>query len=245
VVDVLRQCYSAEMAFFHDRPGELRTVHWYRVPETAKEMPWATAFGSRIYERGDEVQPAIGERFSPVPWRACNPPCPTPAGGLCGTEDQWANGASIDDLLPAVWPGTAIPQCCNLPLVGSCGGVAIGRAGFGACHMESTCDIYSPFGSSSPIATNVPCQFVEDLAGGRGTAPVNTVSWTHWIDVSEPVPILDGCTRTPSLDNINYFDGDEVRIPSGGATRYVVVWVTLCDTEGTVVKRAFLLRHSA
>lgn len=110
--------------------------------------------------------------------------------------------------------------------------------------MESTCDVYSPFGAGTPSATNVPCQFVEDLFKGRGTSPLNTVAWTHYIDVAEGVSILDGCTRTGTLNTLNYFDGDEVRIPSGGSARYVVVWVTLCDSEGTIVKRVYLMRHS-
>jgi len=110
--------------------------------------------------------------------------------------------------------------------------------------MESTCDIYSPFGAAVPIATNVPCQFVQDLLNGRGTSPNNTVAWTHYIDVAEPVVINDGCTRTASLNTLNYLDGDEVRIPTGGSTRYVVVWVTLCDSEGTIVKRCYLMRSS-
>jgi len=244
IVDVLRSCYTAEMRFFKDSPKKTR-VHWYAVPDTAEVIPWAHSFASRIYERDDEPQEAIGELYAPTPWRACSPPCPTTSGGLCGDEAAWQFGVSVAAVVPPPYPNTNVPTCCAQPLVGSCGGMALGRAGFGACHMESTCDIYSPFGAAAPSATNVACQFVQDLAVGRGTAPVNTVSWTHYIDVAEGVSIVDGCTRTPSLDNINYFDGDEVRIPTGGATRYVVVWVTLCDTEGTVVKRCYLLRHSA
>jgi len=110
--------------------------------------------------------------------------------------------------------------------------------------MESTCDIYSPFGAGVPSAVNVPCQFVDDLFRGRGSSPINTVAWTHYIDVAEAVVIQDACFRTPTADTMNYFDGDEVRIPSGGGTRYVVVWVSLCDAEGTVVKRAYLMRHT-
>jgi len=243
VVDVLRQCYTADVRFFNDSE-ELRKIVWYFVPDDRQAMPWEHAFGSRIYDREEELEPAIGERFEPVPWRGGQAPCPETGGGLCGTEAQWQFGASVDDPLPEVHPGTNVGKCCEISLLCCDGGLAIGRLGFGACHMESTCDIYSPFGAASPSATNVPVQFVQDLFAGRGTSPCNTVAWTHYIDVAEAVTILDGCTRTATLNTIDYLDGDEVRIPTGGSSRYVVVWVTLCDEEGTTVKRAYLMRHA-
>jgi hypothetical protein len=219
-------------------------VEWYFVPDDRETIPFPHAFGNAIYERDEEPESPIGEQFDPVPWRGGQPPCPEPSKGLCGTQAQWQRGLSTDDPVPGVYPGTLVPRCCPPPLVGCCGGLVIGRMGFGACHMESTCDIYSPFGAAAPIATNVPCQFVSDLVSGRGSSPNNTVAWTHYIDVAEPVAIADGCTRTASLNTLNYLDGDEVRIPTGGSTRYVVVWVSLCDSEGTIVKRAYLMRSS-
>ena len=114
-----------------------------------------------------------------------------------------------------------------------------------ASLLTTTCDIYSPFGAASPTLTNVPCRLVSDLTRGRGTSPNNTVAWTHYADVQDAVSVLDGCTRTAPLNTLNYFDGDEVRIPTGGAARYVVVWVELRNT-GTAnqFKRVYLLRHS-
>jgi hypothetical protein len=115
-----------------------------------------------------------------------------------------------------------------------------------ASLLTTTCDIYSPFGAASPSATAVPCRLVADLYRGRGTSPNNTVAWTHFLDVQDTVTVLDGCTRTVPLNTINYADGDEVRIPSGGSARYVVVWVEKRNI-GTVnqYKRVFLMRHSA
>lgn len=114
-----------------------------------------------------------------------------------------------------------------------------------ASLLTTTCDIYSPFGAASPSVTNVPCRLVSDLTRGRGTSPNNTVAWTHYLDVQDTVAILDGCTRTATLNTINYIDGDEVRIPTGGSTRYVVVWVEVRNT-GTPnrFKRAYLMRHA-
>jgi len=231
------------MRFFSDSTKKTR-VNWYTVPDDRPLIPWPHMFGSRVYEREEDDQEDLGEVFSPTPWRGCFDPCPAATAGLCGSEKDWQEGVSIASPKPATWPGTSIGKCCTDDLVGSCGGLAIGRTGFGACHMESTCDIYSPFGAAAPSASNVPVQFVQDLLNGRGTSPCNTVAWTHYIDVAVGVTILDGCTRTQTLNTIDYLDGDEVRIPTGGPDRYVVVWVTLCDTEGTIVKRAYLMRHA-
>ena len=211
-----------------------RVVQWYEVPSTRPVLPFNHAFGSWSFVDDELLSEELGEQAEPRVWRDCGAACRVPTSGLCGSAWEWEHGtiAIADD------------GCCGPPGPGDCGGLAIGRAGFGACHMEATCDIYSPFGAASPSAVNVPCQLVEDLLNGRGTSPNNTVAWTHYIDVAEPVAIFDGCTRTATLNTIDYLDGDEVRIPTGGSTRYVVVWVTLCDTEGTIVKRAFLMRHA-
>jgi len=241
---VMRSAYEADFLFYHDSPKR-RKVIWYFVPDNREVIPWAHAFGSQIYEREFGVDGELGEQFEPVPWRGGQAPCPEPAKGLCGTEQQWQNGLSISDPSPAAHPGTSVPVCCPKPLVGCCGGLAIGRMGFGRCHMESTFDLFKPFGAPGPTTINIPCQFVEALFEGRGTSPQTTVIWTHYIDVAVATDVVDGCTRTASVNTLNYADGDEVRIPTGGAARYVVVWVTLCDREGTIVKRVYLMRHSA
>ncbi len=217
--------------------GKPQIVNWYEVPADRPVIPWPHAFGSRAFVTEDIAPGELGELDGPRKWRDCAIACRVPGSGLCGSEKDWQEGKA-----PIPFPAKA--DCCGKPLPGDCGGLAIGRIGFGGCHMESTCDIYSPFGAATPSATNVPVQFVSDLVAGRGTSPNNTVAWTHYIDVATGVTILDGCTRTAGLDTLNFFDGDEVRIPSGGAARYVVAWVTLCDTEGTTVKRCYLLRHS-
>jgi hypothetical protein len=107
--------------------------------------------------------------------------------------------------------------------------------------LTTTCDIYRPFGAASPVATNVPCQLSADFAGGaKGGGPV----WTHVLDLARGTDLRDGCTRTAGSDAIAYADGDEVRVPSGGATRYVVVWVEV-HGRGSAMEctRAYLLRH--
>jgi hypothetical protein len=109
--------------------------------------------------------------------------------------------------------------------------------------LPTTCDIYRPFGAAAPAATGVACQLSPDLA--RGTLGGGLV-WTHVLDLPAGVDVRDGCTRAAGSDALTFADGDEVRVPAGGATRYVVVWVeTVARGAATQCLRAYLLRHAA
>src|SRR5262245_47321210 len=110
-----------------------------------------------------------------------------------------------------------------------------------AASLTTTCDIYRPFGVGSPTTSNVPCRLtpvVREAGGGP--------EWTHTLDVQPGVDVRDGCTRTAGSGTMTYADGDEVRVPSGGSTRYVVVRVDVVH-RGTPAQfqRAYLLRHAA
>lgn len=107
--------------------------------------------------------------------------------------------------------------------------------------LPTTCDIYRPFGDATPLATGVACAI---LPSHRPDASITT--WTHALMVQPGVDIRDGGTRTADSDAIDYADGDEVRVPSGGSTRYVVVWVeTVARGTPRQFQRAYLLRHEA
>jgi hypothetical protein len=112
--------------------------------------------------------------------------------------------------------------------------------------ITTTCDLFYTFGSVTPDQTNVTVSFCEDLLRGRGQSPINTVVWTHIAEFSEAdgANLYDGVSRTESLNTLNYADGFEVQIPSGGPTRYVGVWATKRRNEDGVVVRAYLMRHS-
>lgn len=105
--------------------------------------------------------------------------------------------------------------------------------------MSTTCDIYTPFGAGAPAVTNVACTLVADFRRSRCSS--DPIDWTHYIDVASSVTILDGCTRLLGSNALGYADGYEVRIPTGVANRYVVVWVEPSPSGG---KRAYLMRHS-
>ena len=107
----------------------------------------------------------------------------------------------------------------------------------------TTCDIYRPFGSADPITTTVPCRLVPDLVRGQTT---NGLSWTHYIDFPVETDLRDGCTRTERNASVNFDDGDEVRISTGSAVRYAVVWVETHNLDGPLsFRRAYLTRHDA
>src|SRR5262245_30231684 len=107
--------------------------------------------------------------------------------------------------------------------------------------LTTTCDIYRPFGAASPTTSNVACQLSPDLVQGTQGG---VLVWTHTLDLASGTDLRDGCTRAVGANAITYADGDEVRIPSGGATRYVVVWVEVRN-RGSALEclRAYLLRH--
>jgi hypothetical protein len=112
--------------------------------------------------------------------------------------------------------------------------------------LNTTCDVYRPFGAMSATATGVRCRLVADFAGGRPTVS-GGLTWTHYIDVDAGTDLRDGCTRLGGANTMSYSDGDEVRIPTGAATpRYVVVWVETMN-QGTPreFRRAYLMRDTA
>ena len=113
--------------------------------------------------------------------------------------------------------------------------------------LTTTCDVYRPFGAASPTTTGVPCRLVPSLPRGRGSfSGGNYLVWTHYIDVDSTVDVRDGCTRAAGFDAVTYGDGDEVRIPDAGGSRYVVVWVEVVNRGSAQQwKRAYLLRAQA
>ncbi len=109
--------------------------------------------------------------------------------------------------------------------------------------LPLTCSVYRPFGAGTPTATNIPCRLVADLSRGR-SASAGLPIWSHYLILDESIDIRDGCSRSAGANAITYADGDEVRIPDAGGSRFVVVWVEWVN-RGTpkAFKRVYLLRH--
>lgn len=120
---MLRSCYAAECRFYYDRPDVLTEIQWYFVPNDSQTVPYPSPFVSRIYDREDEIEPLLGETYSPVPWRGGLPPRAVSSGGLCGTADEWFRGVVYPFATRPVYPGTFIPTCCQAPVEMVIGGL--------------------------------------------------------------------------------------------------------------------------
>lgn len=129
VVDVIRTCYSTDMRFFSDDPTKITRVDWYKT--TGPNMPFASSFGSKTYDRIEGLVPLpIGEVEGTQKWRGWNPPYPIDPGPPCGTSQQWAQGATAADPIPAQQPGSLLPVCCPPAPEGGLVGVGIGESSF-------------------------------------------------------------------------------------------------------------------
>jgi hypothetical protein len=115
---------------------------------------------------------------------------------------------------------------------------------------ETTFDFYCPFGAGAPT-TGLRGKLMSDPAFRAGVAEGHVTAklvWSHVLEVDEATDLRDGCTRAAGANAVTYADGDEVRIPDGSGTRYVVVWVEKVMSPpgcSPACKRAYLLRHAA
>jgi len=166
MVDYIRAAYTVDVRFFRDSPATSREIQWSFVPENTPGMPWAHAFGSRTWDLEEENEPLVGELDGPRSWRGGTPPFPLPIVGplgidnmgICGTEEQWQRGASINDPIPANYLNTSVPRCCKRPPLHARGGVAVGQL------RDVTCN----------NCTNLPrVLFVNVVATGIGCTLAN------------------------------------------------------------------------
>ena len=133
-MDFIRSAYEVPARFFRDDPLILLPMHWSFVSKYTPGMPWAHAFGTRVWDTKDEDDPDVGEQNNPRTWFGGLPPFPLPLVGplhlddmgICGTEEQWQRGCLSTDPVPPDWPGTQVHRCCKPPPREAVGGVAIG-----------------------------------------------------------------------------------------------------------------------
>lgn len=103
------------MAFYHDAPGVFQDVDWYFCGDETGQIEFPHMFYSRIYDIDEYPQDALGERYRPRRYRKGFKPYRVSFGGLCGSEEQWRDGASALDPLPPLYPGSHVPKCCSPP----------------------------------------------------------------------------------------------------------------------------------
>lgn len=131
-VQQLRSCYTADVKFFADSDVTTQ-VMWYFTPQSREWLGLEHSFGTSVWDEDWMPEPPIGEVRGSEVYSKGYPPYPVPGAGLCGSSEQWLNGASINDSVPAYQPGTLIPVCCSVPQKDvATGGLAIGgtAAGF-------------------------------------------------------------------------------------------------------------------
>lgn len=103
---------------------------WYFVPDGTPMLPYLNAFDTKIWDVKDEPQARIGELYHRRFWRGGVPPGVVGNSGVCGSPEQWLNGASVDDPLPNYYAGTDVPTCCGPPKQQPSGGLWFGGGDF-------------------------------------------------------------------------------------------------------------------
>jgi len=128
--------------FFKDDPDTLLPMRWSFVPEKTPGLYWSHAFGSRVWEVGEEDEGPVGELDGPRTWQGGLPPYPLPIVdplgrgelGICGSMEQWQEGCRTSDPVPPNWPGSFVHRCCAPPPLDGFGGVVLGGPGeIGPC----------------------------------------------------------------------------------------------------------------
>lgn len=99
------------MRFFRDS-AEVVPVVWYFCDDTDNLGGIENLFTSKIYDRWERLEPDLGEQYHYHPYYNGQIPKGVSKGGLCGTLDQWANGALSTDPRPPFQSGTIAPICC-------------------------------------------------------------------------------------------------------------------------------------
>jgi len=125
VVDLIRSCYECDISLFADDVDQLTKIRWYFTEPGTPALPFDTPFSSRTWDIRENLVPDLGEKRARK-WRGGLPPFPVSLGGPCGTEEQWNEGASVDDEIPDTWPGSLVPVCCPPPSPVGPGGIAWG-----------------------------------------------------------------------------------------------------------------------
>lgn len=112
---MLRFAYTRPMRLWADRPDILTPVRWYRAAKGAKQLPFPTAFGSRIWDRKDDPPAGVGEvTDSPLQWQGGRDVLGYKGQGPpCGAAAAWL-GLTVLGVNPAFdTDGRGGSTCCG------------------------------------------------------------------------------------------------------------------------------------
>lgn len=112
-VDLLRSCYTTQMAFYGD-PTQLASVTWFFVPDGTPFLPYPTPFNSPNWDPDPQGGRTLGELDTSVRgyYAGGNFTSATGTGPPCGTADQWLNGQPAPPATPTPVDSFGTPTCC-------------------------------------------------------------------------------------------------------------------------------------
>jgi hypothetical protein len=113
VVDYLRSCYTALVAFDPSNPGSLTEVTWFEAAPDALPLGVPTVFCSANWDDGKVVTP-IGEQRKVRGWVSPVSISVVPGAhqGICGSASAWMLGGPPGGATP-INPLTGLPFCCG------------------------------------------------------------------------------------------------------------------------------------
>jgi hypothetical protein len=115
VVDMLHVPIRAPMNFFDDTYQGI-PITWYPCQKGAKDLPYASAFGSTNWEDEYQKFATVGEdgyaRRRSV-WQETPKITADGQGPPCGTPTQWANGFHLNTFSGVTYDPLGIPTCCG------------------------------------------------------------------------------------------------------------------------------------
>lgn len=129
MVDYIRRPYSTLARFFKDDEGPPVIIQWYKAAPGAPVLGRGTSFMSLDWT--SETTKVINPNWPDLPWEqrpgemfeAARPfsPWPTPIGlnyaHVCGTEDEFIDGAVFDPGREVKYDEQGLPLCCGGPIV--------------------------------------------------------------------------------------------------------------------------------
>lgn len=159
--------YTTPCHFFSDS-DEVNDIVWYPCNPGAPDLPYPTVIRNTAMQDDNWRQWSPGEIYDPFdrPYNGKLPIPGVPAGHICGTPEDFANGCSLTDPRPPLeYRADGLPACC--------GGVVVGSGGAGAGGSAVVAVSANPGPTclaASAVAFGVPF-------GGTITGPPTTIHW--------------------------------------------------------------------
>lgn len=118
VVDFARREYKTKCRFFRDSDTEVE-IQWYRAADDAPSLPFPSAVMSLDWLDNGYDEPWLGEVGEvwgePRPYSFKGTPVGLTYDHICGTEEDFAEGAVFDPDREVKYDEQGLPLCCGVP----------------------------------------------------------------------------------------------------------------------------------